>query len=208
MFGYLAETYISLTATSPRTKTNVSSNNQSMKFILIIVSVPFLLSCEEFVMESKTVDAGKEESINVNTEKIMGTVIRDTLPTESKTIHSSHENLKTYAYPNLTVWGGLKLKYDKNELKVIEARQNAELGFIKKIYYLEQGEIEKIEYVIHQANWGAYEEKYGKENFDESKMTFSDRKVIYNSHDIQTNKTDELEQLLSSGKQILNFIKT
>ena len=179
-----------------------------MKDILIIVSVSFLLSCEESITESNTVDSGKEEAINVSTEKIVEPMPQDTIPTESKTIHASHDNLRTYAYPNLTAWGGLKLKYDKNELRVIEARQNAELGFRKKVYYLEHGEIEKIEYVIHQANWGAYEEKYGKEDFDESKMTYSDRKVIYNSHDFQTNKTDELEQLLSSGKQILNFIKT
>ncbi len=179
-----------------------------MKDILIIVSVPFLLSCEESVSESKTVDAGKEETINVPTQKVVETMIQDTIPTDSMTVHSSNDNLKTYAYPNLTAWGGLTLKYDKNELRIIEARQNAELGFRKKEYYLEHGEIEKIEFIIHQANWGAYEEKYGNEDFDESKMTYSDRKVTYNSHDIQTKKTDELEKLLSSGKQILNFIKT
>jgi hypothetical protein len=179
-----------------------------MKDILIIVSIPFLLSCEESVSESKTVSAGKEETINVPTQKVVQTMIQDTIPSDSKTIHSSNDNLKKYAYPNLTAWGGLSLKYDKNELRIIEARQNAELGFREKEYYLENGEIVKIVFISHQANWGEYEEKYGKEDFDESKITYSDRKVIYNSHDIQTIKTDELEQLLSTGKQILNFIKT
>ncbi len=179
-----------------------------MKDILIIVSVLFLLSCEKSLSESKTVDAGKEETINVPTQKVVETIIQDTIPSDNMTVHSSNDNLRTYAYHDLTTWGGLTLKYDKNELRIIEARQNAELGFRKKEYYLEHGEIEKIEFIIHQANWGAYEEKYGNEDFDESKMTYLNRKVTYNSHDIQTKKTDELEQLLSSGKQILNFIKT
>ncbi|WP_341906647.1 hypothetical protein [Fluviicola taffensis] len=179
-----------------------------MKVILIILFVAFLFSCKERRKKNVPVDAGKEEVINVKTKKIRESISQDTTSTGSKTVHSTYNNLTTYSYPNLTIWGGLTLKYDANNLRIIEAKQNAELGFRKKEYYIEDGDIVKVEYVIHQADWGAYEEKYGKEDFDESKMTYSDRNITYSLYDIQTKKSDELEQLLSTGKQILNFIKT
>lgn len=176
-----------------------------MKHIFILL-LPLLLSCNDAVKERKTKVEETNET-NLTAKKPIQSSPQDT-PAKEKSIPSSHRYLKKYTYPNLTAWGGLTMKYDEQEIKIIEAVQNAELGFGKIVYYLEQGEIQTIDYTVHQANWSAYEAKYGDEEIDESKMTYSDRKVTYSSRDIQTKKPDELQRLLNSGKEILEFIET
>lgn len=163
-----------------------------MKVILIMLLVSGLFSC----LQSKSVNK-------------MSELEKDTAIIDSLNIESSNDNeISVYSYPNLTAWGGLTLIYEKNNLKTIEAKQSAELGFRKRVYCIKNYEIERIEYVIYQANWGAYEEQYGKEDFDETKMTYLEREIVYNKQEIQTSKTDELTELLDTGNQILSFIKT
>lgn len=179
-----------------------------MKYFCLILFILFLYSCKQQLPKNESNEL-KTEVLNRDT--LVTTAIQKPHHSESsnhKSIRNqSTKKLKNVEYPDLTVWGGLTLKYDKNELKVIEALQNAELGFRKTVYYFDQDEITKIEYKVHQANWGEYETIYGEEEFDPSKMTYSDSKITYTSNDIRTMKSEELKELLENGQQIQNYLK-
>lgn len=179
-----------------------------MKHLCLILSFLFLYSCKQQPPKN---ESNELRTAVLNRDTLVSTAIQKPHHPESskpKSIQNqSTEKLKIVECPNLTVWGGLTFKYDKTELKVIAALQNAELGFRKTVYYFNQDEITKIEYEVHQANWGEYETIYGKEEFDPSKMTYSDSKITYTSNDIRTLKSEELKELLQNGQQIQNFLK-
>ena len=72
--------------------------------------------------------------------------------------------------------GGLDGFYYQNELKLIDSKYKAELGYSSKKIYWNGNKILKIKYREYFAEWGKYEEKYPpkKIEYDPSKMTYSD----------------------------------
>lgn len=78
-------------------------------------------------------------------------------------------------YPNMSACGGgLYGFYYNDELKLIDSKYRAELGFSSKKIYWNGDEILKIKYREYFAEWGKYKKKYPKDEWDESKMTYSD----------------------------------
>lgn len=134
---------------------------------------------------------------------------KDSITSKQKELISLiHKNdLEIYDYPNLTVWGGLSIKSVDGELKVIEAIQNAELGFTKKIYYLQNEKIYRIEYIGHHAVWGKYKENYPSDKFDwnPKKMTYFDTSFVFETKN-DTN-VEKHNKLILEGKKIIEFIK-
>ena len=176
-----------------------------MKILTIIISILILFGCRESVEENRSARYEKE---NISTNDSLGfqsAISEDSMQIDTKELQSKNVNkLREYFYPNLTAWGGLTLMYDEKDLKIIEAINNAEFGFRKVIYYIEDGSIKQIEYEIHDANWNEYD---NSKDFDESRMTYTDRKVIYDYNDIKTSQLEGLKRLIKEGIQILNFIK-
>jgi hypothetical protein len=160
----------------------------------------------ERIKELQKPDLGNNESIELENET--GTQVDSTTVRNSDMKLSIYEdNFEIYNYPNLTAWGGLILKSFQGELKIIEATQNAELGFIKRIYYLQKNKIQKIEYIGHSAKWGKYEEDYPSDEYEwnPEKMTYSDTTfVIEASNDIDIKTHEKLKQ---EGIEIIEFIK-
>lgn len=168
-----------------------------MKKNIIIISLFFLIACNQ---ESERIT----NSIKTDTDQIENNnpKIQDASKTPEK-------NLKKYYYPDLTVWGGLTLSFDEKELKKIEARQNAELGYIEKVFYLNKGKFINIDFRSHSANWEGYFNKYGKDiEIEDSNMIYTDHFISYDSTDLKLNSTKELEDLIQEGEQILDFIET
>jgi hypothetical protein len=65
--------------------------------------------------------------------------------------------------------------YKKGELIRIESKFGAELGYSSRDVDFQNGEIVKITYREHFAEWGDYSEKYpNEEEYDAKKMTYSD----------------------------------
>ncbi|WP_299114231.1 hypothetical protein [uncultured Winogradskyella sp.] len=88
-------------------------------------------------------------------------------------------------YPNMSYCGGgLDGYYYKDELKLIDSKYGAELGFSSKKIYWKGDEILKIKYREYFAEWGKYEKNYppDKVEYDPSKMTYSD--TIYESNSL------------------------
>jgi len=78
-------------------------------------------------------------------------------------------------YPNMSACGGgLYGFYYDNELILINSKYGAELGFSSKKIYWNGNKILKIKYRQYFAEWGKYKKKYPKDEWDESKMTYSD----------------------------------
>jgi hypothetical protein len=160
----------------------------------------------ERIKEMQKYDLGYNESIELEGE------------TETQVDSSSVRNsdikfsidddkLEIYNYPNLTAWGGLILKSFEGELKIIEATHNAELGFTKRIYYLEKNKIHKIEYIGHSAEWAKYEKDYPSDEYEwnPDKMTYSDTTFIIDaSNDVDIKTHEKLKQ---EGIEIIEFIK-
>lgn len=122
---------------------------------------------------------------------------------------NSNDSLRVYDYQNLTAWGGLTLKYLNGKLQSIETIQNAELGFTKKSFLIDNYEIIKVTYDGHHAEWEKYQEKYPEEEFEwnPSKMTYLDTSFFVD-YTLNTNSKSNLEkELKQEGKQIIQFIK-
>ena len=95
-----------------------------------------------------------------------------------KEIDSLYNNgiLTKVFYPNMSACGGaLYGFYYDNELILIDSKYGAELGFSSKKIYWNENKILKIKYREYFAEWEKkYKKKYPKDEWDESKMTYSD----------------------------------
>lgn len=113
--------------------------------------------------------------------------------------------------------GGLDGFYFKNELKLINSRYQAELGYSSKKIYWKGNEILKIKYREHFPEDEKYLKKYplDKYEYDPSKMTYSD--TVYEitfgskfefkkiaSEKIISKKTDStlIKRLIDCGKRM------
>ena len=93
----------------------------------------------------------------------------------------NHNLLTQRSYPNMSSCGGVLYGYYyHNELKLIDSKYQAELGYSSKKVYWDGDTVMHIKYRQYFAEWGKYEEKYPSESiaFDPNKMTYSD--TIYN----------------------------
>jgi hypothetical protein len=81
-----------------------------------------------------------------------------------------------FFYPNMSYCGGAVYGiYKKGELIRIESRYGAELGFSSREVDFDNGEIVKISYREHFAEWGEYSESYpNEETYNPERMTYSD----------------------------------
>jgi hypothetical protein len=130
----------------------------------------------------------------------------------------AENKLVKISYPNMSGCGGGVDGYYLNEnLVLIDATYNAELGFSSRAIYIDQDKFLKIIYREHFAEWGKYEEKYPHDKFeyDPTKMTYTDtvysialtaptvfqktagKKVVSNRLDLTL-----LDRLLSCGQQM------
>jgi len=160
-----------------------------MKQILIIISIlAIILSCQ-----SKT-DKNTENS-NETSESLI-TTNENTKQYESQARNenklSQHQIdiltkemdrlfeqklLTKYFYPNMSgCGGGLYGYYKDSTLLIIDATNRAELGFSSRKVYWHDGNIIKIDYREHFAEWGKYKENYPSDKFewDPGKMTYTD----------------------------------
>ena len=101
-----------------------------------------------------------------------------------KEIDSLYDNgiLTKIFYPNMSACGGgLYGFYYNNELILIDSKYGAELGFSSKKIYWNGNKILKIKYRQHFAEWGKFEKKHPKDEWDDNKMTYSDTiyKIIF-----------------------------
>ncbi|MEP1490372.1 MAG: hypothetical protein ABJK28_18275 [Algibacter sp.] len=129
-----------------------------------------------------------------------------------------NEILTKKLYPNMSACGGgLFGFYHNNELKLIDSKYQAELGYSSKKIYWNGNKILKIKHQEYFAEWGKYEKKYPPEKieYDPSKMTYSDTiyeitfgdeyefKKIADNKLIST-KTDStlIDKLIDCGKRM------
>ena len=123
-------------------------------------------------------------------------------------LDSLNRDSKTeYNYPNLTKWGALKLKYLRGDLIVIESTYNAELGFVKNVYYLHNSKIYRIKCIAHIPDWDKYYEDYPLDKFEEisEKMTYKDSTIIFESN---SKPNDEnYHKLKQEGSKIIEFLR-
>lgn len=121
-------------------------------------------------------------------------------------------------YPNMSACGGgLFGFYYNNELKLIDSKYQAELGYSSKKIYWSGNQILKIKYREYFAEWGKYEKNYPPEKveYDPSKMTYSDtvyeitfgdkyrfKKIVANK--VVSTKTNStlIEKLTDCGKRM------
>ena len=127
-------------------------------------------------------------------------------------------------YPNMSACGGgLFGYYYNNELKLIDSKYQAELGYSSKKIYWAGDQILKIKYREYFAEWGKYEKNYPPEKieYDPSKMTYSD--TIYEitlgdkyefkkmaDNKLISTKTDStlIEKLTDCGKRMKTELAT
>lgn len=157
-------------------------NNLKIIFLILILS-----SCKnEQVKESVQSKSDFKEKIT----ELKKTELTDFSIIE---IDSLFDNgiLTKKTYPRMSYCGGgLSGFYFKNELKLIDSKYGAELGFSSKKIYWNGNKMLKIIYREYFAEWGKYEKKYPKDEWDANKMTYSD--TIY---EITFGKIFELKKI-------------
>ncbi len=174
-------------------------------YIYLLIITFSLLGCGDLERNSKSV---KSKDISISSKKEIQNCI-DTVTKNNPQLILSKDSMQIYNYPNLTVWGGLSLKSINGKLKIVEATHRAELGFKKRVFHINDNEIQKIEYIGHHAEWSKYNENYPSEKYEwnTEKMTYSDTSFIVDL----INKTNlefiESEELIQEGLEILDFIK-
>jgi len=180
---------------------------QAFNILLLILT---LISCKN---ESKK-ELDKTDSISkseVNAE------LNEFTSSQIDSLNEKGELSKIF-YPNMSACGGgLNGFYFKNDLKLIDSKYQAELGYSSKKIYWSGNKILKIKYREYFAEWEKYEQKYPpkKVEYDSSKMTYSD--TIYEitfenkyefkkiaSEKIVSKKTDStlIKKLIDCGEQM------
>ena len=165
-----------------------------MKQILIIISIlAIILSCQSRT-DRNIENRNSENSIETSESLISAT--ENTKQYESQVINenklSQHQIdrltkemdrlfeqklLTRYFYPNMSgCGGGLYGYYKDSTLLIIDATYKTELGFSSRKVYWHDGNIIKINYREHFAEWAKYEKNYSSDKFewDPSKMTYTD----------------------------------
>lgn len=130
----------------------------------------------------------------------------------------AENRLVKISYPSMSgCGGGVDGYYLKEDLVLIDATYNAELGFSSKTIYFEQDKFLKVVYREYFAEWEKYEEKYPPDKFeyDPTKMTFTDTvySITLSDSTIFHKKTDNkiistqlgqslIDRLLSCGQEM------
>lgn len=167
--------------------------------IITFFSISFLLACQQ---GDPTKQLAEEDEI----------VSRDTVFVENDAPTSTikpynRDSLTKYFHPSLTAWGGLTIWHDKNEIRIIEAKHSAELGYHKRIFYLNKGRIIRAEIEDHIADWQAFFDKYGENAaIEDSNMIYVDYNKVYDSIDASSRKSKDEEKIENEGNQILTFL--
>lgn len=145
-----------------------------MKNILrILFLILTLNSCK--TESGKESEKLKSESNKEIIEKSK-TELTDFTPKEIDSLFDNGILTKKF-YPNMSACGGgLFGFYYNTELKLIDSKYQAELGYSSKKIYWNGNKILKIYYREYFAEWGKYEKNYPPEKveYDPSKMTYSD----------------------------------
>lgn len=109
----------------------------------------------------------------------------------------SKRQLTRYAHPEMTAWGSLTGYWDKEGLVMLHSLYNAEKGFREITVYYYKEEICRIVCNDHVANWEQYEREHGNEEFDLSKLTYTDKLYDYTA-------ATELVYRISDGKTFVH----
>lgn len=98
-------------------------------------------------------------------------------------------------YPNKTFCGGIEGYYKDGICVLIVATNRAELGFIRRTFYLKDEVFIEFQLHKHSAEWGKYDETYPPDKFewDPEKMTYTDEewRIRLSSPYKFTKKTDQ-----------------
>lgn len=141
-----------------------------MKYILnILFLILTLISCKN---ESKK-ELDKTEKIIAESQK---SELTEFTPSEIDSLYMNGMLTKKF-YPNMSACGGgLDGFYYQDDLKLIDSKYQAELGYSSKKIYWNGNKILKIKYREYFAKWGEYEKNYPPEKveYDPTKMTYSD----------------------------------
>jgi hypothetical protein len=141
-----------------------------MKYITsILFLILTLISCKN---ESKK-EYDKTEKTIAQSQK---SELTQFTPSEIDSLYVNGVLTKKF-YPNMSACGGgLAGFYYQNELKLIDSKYQAELGYSSKKIYWNGNKILKINYREYFAEWGKYEQNYppDKVEYDPNKMTYSD----------------------------------
>lgn len=146
--------------------------NRILKILWII---PLLLfySCNEEPPTEK-----KHPQVISNTDSVNQVDSTISKSTQKEELHDSeiNESTQKYFHPNMSHCGGaLYGIYKSNELVRIESTYGAEMGYSSKNIDFESGEVIRINYREHFAEWSKYSEKYPNDDeIDPKKMTYSD----------------------------------
>ena len=165
----------------------------------------------------KTESEKTKSEPNIEITQELKTELPHFTPTEIDSLFDNGILTKKF-YPNMSACGGgLFGFYYNNELKLIDSKYQAELGYSSKKIYWNGNEILKIKYREYFAEWEKYEKNYPpkKVEYDPNKMTYSDTiyeitfgdkyefKKIADNKLIST-KTDStlIEKLTDCGKRM------
>ena len=146
--------------------------NWILKILWIIPLLLFYSCSEESPAENK------HPQIISNTDTVNQDDSTQSNSTQQEELSHSEikESTQKYFYPNMSHCGGaLYGIYKYNELVRIESTYGAEMGFSSKNIDFESGEVVRINYREHFAEWSKYSEKYPNDDeIDPKKMTYSD----------------------------------
>lgn len=110
----------------------------------------------------------------------------------------SRKQLIKYSHRDMTSWGSVEGYWNRNDLAIIETAYHAELGYTSQTVYWMEGKVCRIVLKAHTANWSEYERDHGEEEFDASKVTFTD---TYRDHTFGKG----LVSSMLNGKEMIPF---
>ena len=160
--------------------------------LYILFLILGLISCKN---ESKN----ELDKTEITTPQFQETEAQEFTISEIDSLYFNGELIKK-SFPSMSACGGgLYGFYFKDDLKLIDSKYQAELGFTSKKIYWNRNKILKIKYREYAAEWGKYEKKYPQKEFkyDPSKMTYSD--TIY-----EIAFGDKIEFRKTSKKKIIS----
>lgn len=150
-------------------------------YILFIVSI--LIGCSTDIV-------GKEKKVS-NETLINGLFSINEIDSLEK-----NNELKSFNYQNLTLWGGLTLYYYKDNLVLVKCSHNGELSSFTNSFYF-TNENHQLSSVIDNQNFG--ERKVLIEINNEGQ--------VQNLNSINSENIKLIEESIQSGNNLLKFIK-
>lgn len=145
------------------------NNHLKIVFLILILS-----SCSKTEKEKQSVELKSDLQKEITPER--ETILNDFRITEIDSLYDNGILTKKF-YPNMSYCGGaLYGFYYNGELKLIDSKYQAELGYSSKKIYWNGEQVLKIKFREYSAEWGKYEENYppDKVEYDPNKMTYSD----------------------------------